>query len=156
MSAERFDIDGVQIIFDTFENFGSFEGWVPDTKSGIDGLHGTAAAMYEHMMETGRFTVAAQCILRDGRNVAWIESLEVDPARRKAGLGSRILKATLQAMRKKRIGQIWLAAAPERSEDRESLLRLYRRHGFDLVPEGCRDRRRDGSTKDIMAASLEE
>jgi GNAT superfamily N-acetyltransferase len=159
MSNERFEIDGVQVSFTPIEDpkdIGSFEGWVPDTKSGVDGLYGTAAALASHMIEAGRFIVAAQCILADGRDAAWMEWLEVDPARRKAGLASRILKGTLAAMRRKKIGQIWLAASPERSEQREALLQLYRRHGFDLVPEACRDRRRDGTTKDIMAASLEE
>jgi len=159
MSEERFEIDGVHIVFDTLRDeqpLGGFEAWVPDTKSGLDGLYGSASTLAGHMIEAGRFTVAAQCILKDGRTAAWIEWLEVDPARRKAGLASRILKGTLAAMRRKKIGQIWLAASPERSEDREALLQLYRRHGFDLVPEPCRDRRHDGTMKDIMAASLEE
>lgn len=159
VNENRIEINGVQVAFASFrgvKDLGSFEAWIPDTKSGLDGLYGSASTLADHMLEAGRFIVASQCILQDGRDVAWLESLEVDPATRKAGLGTRILKATLTALRGKGIGQIWLAAAPERSEDRESLLRLYRRHGFDLVPEACRDRRPDGTLKDIMAASFEE
>ena len=158
MNKEKFVFGDVQVVFHLFDEsdeLGDFEAWIPGMNSGLDGIYGTAESLSDHMVEMGRFTMASRCIREDGRDVAWIESLKVDPARRKAGLGSRILKSTLIALQARGIGQIWLSAAPDEPADRDALLRLYRRHGFDLVPEACRDRIGGGEPIDIMAASFQ-
>jgi GNAT superfamily N-acetyltransferase len=160
-SKQHFLVDGVQIAFSPptkTSPVGGFGAWIPGIDADFDGILGSAEAIANEMVEAGRFMVAAACIRSDGRDAAWLESLKVAPELRGKGVGSRILKAVLSVLRDQGIGQLWLAASPEDDEHREALLRLYRRHGFDLVPDACRDRwYKPGYgevMKDIMAASL--
>jgi ribosomal protein S18 acetylase RimI-like enzyme len=60
--------------------------------------------------------------------IAYIQTLEVAPAKRGAGVGSELLRRVEGSARKAGAAQIWLHADAENA----AAIRLYERHGYQI------------------------
>jgi ribosomal protein S18 acetylase RimI-like enzyme len=81
----------------------------------------------------------------------YIDRLGVDPARQGAGLGSWLLTRLEEVARSARLPGMTL----ETAEMMEHLVRLYRRHGFEIVRRGPPSHGKDSHMRAYMAKRLE-
>ena len=80
----------------------------------------------------------------------YIDRLAVDPARQSAGLGSWLLARLEEVARSSGLSDLSL----ETAEMTDHIVRLYRRHGFEIVGRGLPSHGKDSYTRVHMAKAL--
>ena len=80
----------------------------------------------------------------------YVDRLGVDPARQGSGLGSWLLVRLEELARSRGLTGMSL----ETAEMMEHLVRLYRRHGFEIVGRGPPSHRKDSHMRVYMAKRL--
>jgi GNAT superfamily N-acetyltransferase len=98
--------------------------------------------------EAGRIVGVAQTERRD--TGLYLDRLAVDPAKQGSGLGSWLLGRLEEVARSRGDRAMSLQTA----EMMEHLLRLYGRHGFEIVSRGPPDHGKDPHTRVIMVKAL--
>ena len=83
-------------------------------------------------------------------NDLYIQQIAVDPSRQGTGVGSWILARIEEVARSRGLGGLSL----ETAEMAEANIRLYRRHGFEIVGRGPPDHGLDPHTRVHMVKSL--